>query len=129
VVEGLSRAIEHAKLRGDFKGILISPNLKIIHLPFVDDTLIFYSGSLRHEMKLNGILSLFNNDIGILQINDGKSTLSIQNLDEVELAHYQSFFPYEVIEFDLGIKYLGFHFNPNNYTKFDWSWILEKLEK
>jgi hypothetical protein len=41
VEEGLSQAIEEAKSHGEFQGIFISQNLKVTHLLFVDDALIF----------------------------------------------------------------------------------------
>jgi hypothetical protein len=41
VAEGLRRAIEATKLRGEFHGISISPTLNITHLLFVDDVLLF----------------------------------------------------------------------------------------
>jgi hypothetical protein len=30
---------------------------------------------------------------------------------------------------DEGLKYLGFQLKPNDYRKFDWLWLIEKLEK
>jgi hypothetical protein len=44
VAEGLSREIGDAKSRGEFQGISISQNLRITHLLFVDDVLIFCCG-------------------------------------------------------------------------------------
>jgi hypothetical protein len=44
VVEGLNRALEAAKTSGEFQGISISPTLKLTHLLFVDDVLLFYNG-------------------------------------------------------------------------------------
>jgi hypothetical protein len=51
VVEGLSRAIGEEKYRGEFQGISISSTLRITHLLFMDDVLIFCSG--RGEMQRN----------------------------------------------------------------------------
>lgn len=57
--EGLSRAIEEAKTHGEFQGISISPNLKVTHLLFVDDVLIFCNGLRNDAETLNNILGLF----------------------------------------------------------------------
>jgi hypothetical protein len=29
---------------------------------------------------------------------------------------------------DEGVKYLGFHLNPNKYKKSDWAWLIRKVE-
>jgi hypothetical protein len=59
VAEGLSRAIEEAKAHGEFQGIAITPNLRVTHLLFVDDVLIFCNGKRRDAEKLKSILELF----------------------------------------------------------------------
>jgi hypothetical protein len=64
-----------------------------------------------------------------MRINERKSTLSVHNLEEEELDYYRSLYPYEVKDFDAGLKYLGFHLKPNCYKKEDWLWLIEKLEK
>jgi hypothetical protein len=46
VVEGLSRALDHASANREFHGIAISHNLRLTHLLFVDDVLIFCNGTL-----------------------------------------------------------------------------------
>jgi hypothetical protein len=60
VVEGLSRALSEAKRTGSFSGIKISPSLQVTHLLFVDDILIFNSGSRTEAETLKNILSLFS---------------------------------------------------------------------
>jgi hypothetical protein len=45
------------------------------------------------------------------------------------LDQYKSLFPFELVDFDKGIKYLGFHLKPNCYKKVDWEWLIGKLEK
>jgi hypothetical protein len=74
VVEGLSRATTKAKSIGKFEGIVISPNLRINHLLFVDDALIFYNGCRGDADSLQSILDIFGRVTRIL-INAMKSTL------------------------------------------------------
>jgi hypothetical protein len=38
-------------------------------------------------------------------------------------------FPFKHLEFDKGLKYLGFNLKPNNYGKEDWRWFLSKIEQ
>jgi hypothetical protein len=64
-----------------------------------------------------------------MQINEGKSMISFQNMEEDEIQVYRSLFPFEIKHLDEGIKYLGFHLKPNSYKKIDWKWLLGKLEK
>ena len=59
IVEGLIRAILHAKETGHFKGIGIKGLLRLTHLLFKDDVLIFYDGSHQDGVKFIKILLLF----------------------------------------------------------------------
>jgi hypothetical protein len=79
VAEGLSRAIENAVRSGDFNGIHLTAGLRITHLLFVDDILIFYNGQRRDTKVLENILSLFRSAT-CMQINFQKSTLSFSEI-------------------------------------------------
>jgi hypothetical protein len=103
VAEGLNGASEAAKSSGEFQGISISPLLRLTHILFVDDG-FFYNGHRGDDEKLQNILELFCRVTG-MRINERKSTLSVHNLEEEDLAYYISFYPYEVKEFDSGLKY------------------------
>jgi len=128
VAEGLSRAIIKAKNEGRFQGILVAPNLNISHLLFVDDVLIFCSGSRGDTRVLNEILDLFSKATG-MEINAGKSTLSTHLLRPEEVALLKSFFPFISSGLDAGLKYLGFSLKANLYLKRDWVWLIAKVEK
>jgi hypothetical protein len=128
IVEALNRGIVEAKSHGEFQGIVISPNLNITHLLFVDDVLIFCNGQRSDVQKLSDILELFGNATG-MNINEINSTLSTHNMELEEQGCYMDLFPFEQWELDKGLKYLGFHLKPNNYRKGYWKWILDKLEK
>jgi hypothetical protein len=60
VVEGINWELQEAKRRGDLHGVFFSQTLKLSHLLFVDDVLIFYSSQRRDVEKLNIILEIFN---------------------------------------------------------------------
>jgi len=128
VAEGLSRAIAAASRDGLFKGIKISSSLYLTHLLFVDDVLIFCSGSRRDAETLKSILNLFSKATG-MEFNSRKSTISSCLLSDGEIARLKSFFPFETKSIDEGLKYLGFNLKPNCYKKVDWLWLLEKLDK
>jgi hypothetical protein len=118
VTEGLSRALISAINTGDFQGIKTYPDLRITHLLFVDDVLIFSSGRPRDAETLAAILQLFR-DATRMIINSQKSTLSLIGIDEATAALYKTLFPYPLQELQQGIKYLGFQLKANNYHKRD----------
>jgi hypothetical protein len=60
VVEGLSKAIAMEKTNRNFEGIVISSTLRITHLLFVDDVIVFCNGSRREVWVLYDILTLFS---------------------------------------------------------------------
>jgi hypothetical protein len=62
-------------------------------------------------------------------INNQKYTLSATGMEEAELAIYKSLFPYPILDFNEGIKYLGFYLKPNCYIKYNRNWLIAKLEK
>jgi ribonuclease HI len=128
VVEGLSKAIDSTARAGNFQGILVAPGMRITHLLFVDDVLIFCNGRVGDAETLDDILSLFRLATWMI-INDQKSTITTSEMDGEEMAVYQIFFPFTLQDISEGIKYLGFQLKPNSYRKEDWKWLITKLEK
>jgi hypothetical protein len=114
VAEGLSHSLAHAKSHGLFRGVQISQTIYLSHLLFVDDVLIFCDGQRGDAEALYNLMKLFSRVTG-MQINEGKSTLSVNLMVEGEINFYKSLFPFEVKDLDLGLKYLGFHLKPNCY--------------
>jgi hypothetical protein len=50
-------------------------------------------------------------------------------MTEAEIQAYQASFSFWSLDFNEGLKYLGFKLKPNCYLKIDWHWLLSKLEK
>ena len=113
---------------GTFRGIQISQDLKMTHLLFMDDVLIFCSGSVRELNTLYDILKLFSKVTG-MEINVGKSTMSTHLLSDMERQEHLTLFPFNVGSLERGLKYPSFYLKPNDYRKQDWVWLLEKMEK
>ena len=118
VAEGLSRALRGARADGRFTGIQIAPNLNITHLLFVDDVLIFCSGSKGESKVLKEILDLFSKATG-MEINAGKSSLTTHMLRPKEESELLRLFPFSSAGLEVGLKYLGFSLKANNYRKQD----------
>jgi len=87
VAQGLSRAIENAVRVGDFQGKHLTISMKITHLLFVDDVLIFCSGQRWDAEVLAKILSLFRSATG-MQINFQKSALPFSEMEREEEEIY-----------------------------------------
>jgi len=128
VAEGLSRAILEAKALGRFKGIQVAPNLYITHLLFVDDVLIFCSGTRGESKILRDMLDLFSKATG-MDINVGKSSLISHRLSPREVEDITGHFPFTHSGMDEGLKYLGFYLKANLYQSRDWYWLIGKVEK
>jgi hypothetical protein len=119
---------QEAKSTGTLSGIKISQTLQITHLLFMDDVLIFSTGSRKDAETLKNILSLFSKATGMV-INEGKSSLTTNLLTEEELGAFRQHFPFVEKKLEEGLKYLGFVLKPNDYRKEDWNWLLKKMEK
>jgi hypothetical protein len=81
--------------------------LYISHLLFVDDILIFCDGSRRDTDKLFEGITLFKRATGML-INDQKSSITFASLEAADLRYILSQLPFQVLELEEGLKYLGF---------------------
>ena len=78
VMEALSRMLVAANATGQFSGFTVGNEagslMSVSHLLFVDDTLVFCDANNTHITTLRGILSRFEEMLG-LRINLGKSEL------------------------------------------------------
>ena len=101
----------------------LTNNLRISHLLFIDDMLLFCDGSRRDAETLEKTLDLFKKATGML-VNNHKSCLTTNLLTKEEELWYADIFPFEHKPLDARIKYLGFQLKPNDYTKNDWGWLV-----
>jgi hypothetical protein len=129
VMEALSRMIDKASgvglLSGFSVGGEISDPLRISHLLFADDTLIFCEASPDNLIYLRAILTWFEATSG-LRVNLGKSELAqvgevphLEVLAEI-LGCKTSAFP---------MKYLGLPLGAHFKVQSIWNPIVEKLER
>ena len=102
--------------------------MKVQHLLFVDDILIFCNGSRQDIAKLCDGLLLFKQATG-MEINEQKSSITFSSMEYEEIIYFLERLPFQVLDIEEGIKYLGFLLKPNDYRKTDWWWLIEKLEK
>lgn len=96
-VEGLSALLSHASKRGSITGIWVSRHaLRITHLFFVNDSLIFYQATLEECTELECIFSLYE-AVSSQQLNKNKTTLffskntqAFRRKSKVALVHKSS---------------------------------------
>jgi hypothetical protein len=107
-----------ANLGGRFSGIKISNGLTITHLLFFDDILIFCDGLKRDADILSEGLILFRIATS-MRINAQKSNILFSRTEDDFIQHYLDLLPFQILNLDEGLKYLGFHLKPNDYQKID----------
>jgi hypothetical protein len=89
VAKGPTKALDAAAKAGTFQGISVSSRLKITHLLFVDDILIFCNGKVGDVETLADILATFRLATYMI-INEQKFTIFTSELDEKENEVYQT---------------------------------------
>jgi hypothetical protein len=127
-MDGLSRLIEKEKYLGKIMGVKVLVRVRITHLLFVDDVLLFGRGSISEWRDFHRILCLFSKATGLM-INLDKSSFLSHAVDDEMQYQIKDLFNIHVIDLELGFKYLGFFLKPNCYATSDWIWLIQKVEK
>jgi hypothetical protein len=128
VVEGLSRSILKKVEERKIEGVLVEKGIRITHLLFVDDVLLFGNGTLTEWETFKEVLDLFCLATG-MSFSPHKSLFLEAGWLEEELTVLKVLFPFEVKPLETGFKYLGFFLKPNCYSLADWGWLEKKIEK
>jgi exonuclease III len=129
VMEAFSRLMDRAVVRRYLEGFSVAHNngseLKVSHLLFADDTLIFCGAERDQLVHLKGVLMCFEAVSG-LRINLGKSELA--PIGQVsDMQGLASVLGGRIIS--LPMKYLGLPLGARYKSKDIWNPILEKMEK
>ena len=120
VIEGLRKCIIDETSRGILKGIKLLEKCVITHILFVDDIILFLNGSLSDSTVIKAILILFCSTTG-MQCNNHISTMTCHGYTPYEIYYAQQRFPFNLIRFEDGLKYLGFFLKPVNYRISYWN--------
>jgi hypothetical protein len=129
VMEAFSRLMDRAVVRRYLEGFSVAHNngseLKVSHLLFADDTLIFCGAERDQLVHLKGVLMCFEAVSG-LRINLGKSELA--PIGQVsDMQGLAGVLGGRIIS--LPMKYLGLPLGARYKSKDIWNPILEKMEK
>ncbi|XP_074306147.1 uncharacterized protein LOC141641381 [Silene latifolia] len=123
-MEYLTRVMEYATRRWYFRYHPLCKSLKLTHLLFADDLLMFCKGDIRSIMLLLRALSTFSATSG-LKVNAAKSEVvfngvpSDVRMDVVQVSGFQQ----GVLPF----KYLGVPIQPGRLSKADCNILLDKV--
>jgi hypothetical protein len=88
----------------------------------------FWLGSVRESQNLKEILDLYFVATG-MEINMGKSALYTYGLNDSLSTRIERIFSFQHLDFEGGLKYLGFILKPNNYGNKDWRWLMSRIEQ
>ena len=110
------------------KGTRLGITLTLTHLLFVDDVLLFYDGLRRDDSKLKEILNLYCTTT-YMMVDMKKYSFSFNDMAKDQIKSIQHLFLYQLMDFQLGFKYLGFYIKPNDSEISDWKWIIAKVER
>ena len=59
IVDSLSRNIEHAKIEGSFKGVMVTNSKELSHIMFVDDVVMMGEGTWENIKEVVKVLDLY----------------------------------------------------------------------
>ena len=119
IIEGLSLLIKNAWNNGKIKDLSISPQISLTHLLFVDDVILFGSGTVEEWVAFKVILDNFCAASGMC-INLDKSCFLFNNVDEGILNRISRTLTLKYDHISLGFKYLFYFIKPLGYLVKDW---------
>ena len=126
VMEGFSRLMHDAEMKGYIKGFAFSDSVSSSHSLFVDDLLLFGYLKRNHWFYINIMFMRFQSATG-LSINCGKSFIIYEYGDISEVMFIAEFMGVEFREVASGFKYLGILIKPCGYKINDWTWFLDRF--
>ena len=114
VIEGLSFLINDAQNNGKIRGIKISSQLSLTHLIFVDDVIMFGTGTFEEWVAFKVILDTCCAASG-MHINMDKSCFLYNNMDEGLLNRISGSLSFKYAHITKGFNYLGYYLKPLGY--------------
>jgi hypothetical protein len=112
IVEGLSRLLlEHVDAK-NIASIPVAKGIRITHLLFVDDVVLFGIGRKSESETYKKLLDLFGKATSMV-VSIQKSVFLEVGWEVEQLEWLKELLPFDVRTVDEGFKYLGFHIKPN----------------
>ena len=127
-IEGIFPLFNKSKSNGSLLGVKIASRLSISLIIFVDDVIILGIGSEAQWSLIKEFLNLFFSVTGLS--NDKQKYYIHHNCNnELLIRHIADLSTVKAASIDDRIKYMGYLLKPNIYLKFDWNWLLNKLQR
>ncbi|KAH0723423.1 hypothetical protein KY289_006467 [Solanum tuberosum] len=127
VMEYLSRTLQNMSMLPDFRYHPMCKKVKLTHLIFADDLMIFCKGNLSSVNRVMEALTHFRAATG-LEANLEKSSVFLVGVDEDTRNQILARTGFSVGEFP--IKYLGLPLSPKKWTKIEcWSLIAKITQR
>ena len=114
VIEGLSLLIKDAQIKWEDSGIKISPQLSLTHLLFVDDVIMFGTGTFEECVAFKVILDTLCTASGMC-INMDKSCFLFNNMEEGLLNRISFSLSFKYEHISTSFNYLGYFLKPLGY--------------
>jgi hypothetical protein len=127
VIEGLSRLIKEAERQRKLSSIKVGRSESLTCLIFVDDVLIFYFDNDGEGQVFKDILQLYF-VATCMDIIENNYALFTFCLDDTQNTRMEIIFPFQHLDINEGVKYIGFIIKLNNYGKSNWGWILSRIK-
>lgn len=125
--KGLNLLMERAKETGLIRGASVGPNaLKISHLQFADDTIIFCDAEWEEIIMIKRILRCFEVMSG-LKINFHRSTVCGIGVEEMRVIEFAT--KLNCLSQRLPLTYLGLPLDANPRSRSTWQPMVEKFKK
>lgn len=107
IVESLRKLFHMEKIEGNIRGIKIARVLSITHLLFLDDAVLFGTGSIEEWNTYKNLLDLFCSATG-MAISDSKSMFLEFGISLEVKDHIHYLFPFNFMNLEQGFKLFGF---------------------
>ncbi|KAH6757807.1 hypothetical protein C2S52_023297 [Perilla frutescens var. hirtella] len=123
-MEYLARLINKRTTNSDFNYHARCQKLKITHLAFADDLMLFMRGDYRSVQIIMETMKEFEGTSG-LQINNHKSALFTAGLSDYELTSIQ-----QLVGFPIGnwhVRYLGIPLTTKKLSMVDYTSLIDKI--
>jgi hypothetical protein len=72
-------------------------------------------------------MSFFSQETG-MEVTHDKSSIHTHALSDDLKTQMRTLFPFALVDFDVSLKYLGFHLLPNSYFFKDWLQLVKKIQ-
>ena len=128
VMDCLSYTLIMSKNSGILKGVMVTRNIQVTHLMFVDDLLFGVMNDNEDWWIIYKHLRTFT-EASCLFMTKVKPILITGDINSPRCRDICNLFEISTVSLEDGFRYLGFHLKDNSYNNKDWTWLLDRFNK